>query len=106
MVEAHRLDWSLFAIGTAEQESRQLGDGTDAIELRPSRGGDEQPCCVIRRNDQAQLKVLTVVERVIERRRAIALAHFMSISMDGNRGLVEYGSQAAAFLEDVAQVGR
>ena len=95
-----------MAVGTAEHETRTLGHDSDAEKLDRSRGGGEQPGGVICRNDQAKLEIFTVVERVIDFWRAIALTHLVSVRMDGNRRLFEYGSEAAALLEDVAQVGR
>ena len=57
------------------------------------------------RDAQAQFKILAVIKRVVECRRAVALACVMCVAMDGNRRLVEHGPEAAALGEDVAQVG-
>jgi hypothetical protein len=65
MVEAYGLDRFLTAIKTPEHETRRLGYDTDLVEPRRRRGGGDQSSGVIRGNDQAELEVLAIIERVI-----------------------------------------
>ena len=68
---------------------------------------EARPAAARRRggNDEAELEVFAVVERMVDCGIAVDAAQLAGIGMDRDRGLVEDGPETAALGEDVGQVG-
>src|SRR4051812_36450331 len=99
MIESARCEGLRRRAGRLEDQARTIGDCADAVDEpgeSVGRGG---------REGEAELEVLAVVKRVVERGSAVAFARCERIGVDGNLLGVEHGAPAAARLEDVAEVG-